>query len=498
MTSLWIDTQQGPASGTDELQAGARYDVVVVGAGLTGLATALLLARAGMSVAVLEARSIGAVTTGNTTGKVSLLQGRVLSGIRSHASDAVLHAYVEGNLEGQQWLLRYLADHGVEAQRRAAWSYATTTDGVGAVDEEFAASRAAGLDVVRVGQADLPFATTAAIRLPNQAQINSMDALSALARDVRAHGGVIVEGARVGTVDAGEPSRVVTSRGEVLATRVVVATGTPILDRGLHFATLTASRSYAMAFRLPDAGAQLPRGMYLSLDAPSRSLRTAPVGGEERLVVGGNGHPVGRHAPDMDPFGELEAWTARHFPGARRTHAWAAQDYRAVNRLPFTGWMPRSDEKIAVATGYDKWGLTNSIAAALSLSEQLLGGHIAWADTLREHNTTARDVASAVSANAEVGAHLAGGWVGAELRPLPDEPPAEGTGVVGNHRMRPTAVSTVGGLSCRLSAVCTHLGGVVSWNPVERSWDCPLHGSRFDAGGAVLEGPATSDLRAAE
>jgi glycine/D-amino acid oxidase-like deaminating enzyme/nitrite reductase/ring-hydroxylating ferredoxin subunit len=494
MASLWLEQRHGRPIPSDALQPGAHFDAVVAGAGLTGLSTALLLARAGLAVAVLEARFVGAVTSGNTTAKLSLLHGRVLSGIRSHASEEAARAYIDGNREGQQWLLRYLAEHGVAVQQRDAWSYAATPESVQLVDEEYAASRAAGLAVTRHERADLPFETHAAIRLPAQAQFDPLHVLAALARDVREHGGVIVEGARVSAVDVGEPCTINTARGTVTATTLVLATGTPILDRGLHFATLTASRSYALAFSLPDAGAALPRGMYLSLDTPTRSLRTVPVTGEELLLVGGNGHPVGRGPAGSAPVDELVAWTVERFAGAELRHAWSAQDYRSVSMLPTVGWMPRSGRRVAVATGYNKWGMTNAVAAALTVAADVLGGHLPWAEVMREQGTTPADVASAVAANAQVGAHLAGGWLGAELSALGDDPPAEGEGRVGNHNMKPTAVSTVDGATCRLSAVCTHLGGVLSWNPLERSWDCPLHGSRFNARGTLLEGPATADL----
>src|SRR5690606_12393996 len=160
---------------------------------MTGLTTALLLARAGCTVAVLEARSVGAVTTGHTTAKLSLLQGSVLSGILARGSSRVLKAYVEGNREGQEWMLRYLDDHGVEVQRRDAFTYAGSEDGIKSLDDEYRACLRAGLDVQRVDEVGLPFQTHGGIRLPDQAQFDPMDVLTALAVDVRAHGGVIVE-----------------------------------------------------------------------------------------------------------------------------------------------------------------------------------------------------------------------------------------------------------------------------------------------------------------
>ena len=493
MTSLWLDEQRERIP-SDPFDPGAHYDVVVAGAGITGLMSALLLARAGCSVAVLEARSIGAVTTGHSTAKLSLLQGGVLSGIRARGSSRVLRAYVEGNREGQQWMLRYLDEHGVDVQRRDAFTYAGSPEGVERLDHEYRACRKAGLDVQRVDDVGLPFETRGGLRLADQAQFDPMDVLAALAADVREHGGVIVEGARVKDVDTGQPSTVVTSLGDVRATTVVLATGIPILDRGLYFAKVRPSRSYAQAYRVP--GTALPQGMYLSLDSPARSLRTAPIDGEERLIVGGGGHTVGREPDTQRIVDDLEQWTQERFPGAERTHAWSAQDYESMNLVPFVGWMPRSDHRIALATGYNKWGMTNSVAAALSIAADVLGGSILWADTLHHRVTLPQDLAHGVVANAEVAGRLASGWVSSGLHPLPDEAPDEGEGAVGAYDMEPTAVSTVDGTTCRLSAVCTHLGGIVSWNSAERSWDCPLHGSRFDAQGRLLEGPAVEDLHA--
>ncbi|MDQ0614569.1 glycine/D-amino acid oxidase-like deaminating enzyme/nitrite reductase/ring-hydroxylating ferredoxin subunit [Microbacterium sp. W4I4] len=495
MTSLWLDEQRERIP-SDPFEPDAQHDVVIVGAGITGLMTALLLARAGCAVAVLEARSIGAVTTGHTTAKLSLLQGGVLSGILSRGSSRVLKAYVEGNLEGQRWMLRYLDEHGVDVQRRDAFTYASSPDARTRLDEEYGASRRAGLDVERVDDVGLPFETHGGIRLADQAQFDPMDVLAALAADVRQHGGVIVEGVRVKDVRTGEPSTVVTPVGDVHAGTVVLATGIPILDRGLYFAKVKPSRSYAQAYRVP--GTALPQGMYLSIDSPGRSLRTAPIDGEERLIVGGNGHTVGREPDTQRLVDDLEQWTRERFPGAERTHDWSAQDYESMNLVPFVGWMPRTDHRVALATGYNKWGMTNSVAAALSITADILDGSIPWAKTLHHRFTLPQDLAHGVAANAEVAGRLASGWVSSGLHPLPDEDPGEGEGRTGTYDMEPTAVSTVDGTTCRLSAVCTHLGGIVSWNSAERSWDCPLHGSRFAADGRLLEGPAVDDLHAVD
>jgi Rieske Fe-S protein len=176
---------------------------------------------------------------------------------------------------------------------------------------------------------------------------------------------------------------------------------------------------------------------------------------------------------------------------------WSAQDYQSHNHVPFVGKMPRGRSHVYVATGYSKWGMTNSVAAALRLSGEILGGNMPWAETLSTRLSKPASALTTIQANLAVGAAATRGWVGAELHPLDeaDLTPAEGHGVVGNLRGAPVGVSTVDGRTCAVSAVCTHMGGVLRFNDLERSWDCPLHGSRFAADGSVLEGPATKDLK---
>lgn len=494
MESVWFATHPSPGRPVDTFVEGAHVDTLVAGAGLTGLTIAVLLARSGENVALVESRRVGAVTTGRTTAKVSLLQGLVLSGVLDHHSVEVARAYVEGNREGQAWLVRLLEHHGVPFQRRSAYTYATTRPGVKKLHKEADASEQAGLGATWTDHTELPFPVLGALTLPDQVQINPLLALDALLAEFAAHGGVLIEETRVVDADASSPVVVTTSRGRMSADRLVLATGTPILDRGGYFAKLIPQRSYVTTYRVPSASG-LPQGMYLGVDDPTRSLRTVPVDDDELLMVGGNGHVTGRLDAPSGAIADLERWTVQHFPGAQRTHAWSAQDYQSINRVPFVGPLPRGRDRIFVATGYNKWGMTNAVAAGLNLAQQMLGGSMPWADTLGTRVTKPTGLLSTAAANAGVAAEMTKDWVSAELRAVPDAPPAEGQGVVGRGaRGLPEGVSTVAGLTCRVAGVCTHLGGVLSWNDAERSWDCPLHGSRFAADGALLEGPAVDDL----
>lgn len=499
MPSLWLDGRDERSTGTPSVPEHLSYDVVVVGAGLTGLTTAVLLARAGKRVIVVEARHVGAGATGNTTGKVSLLQGTKLSRIsRKHGTD-LLRAYVTGNTEGRDWLLRYCDSHGLSVQFEDAFSYAQNAEGIEDARAELSAGKQAGLDVSWEADADVPFPYHGGVRLADQAQIDPVPLLNSLVTELELHGGTVQSGTRVESVSGRGPLRVhvrlsgdeTTARKVIIrADKCVLATGIPILDRGGYFARLKPQRSYCLAFDVPG---DITRPMFISVDSPTRSVRYAPFGGQEKLIVGGAGHTVGRASSAAQSVGELARWAVLHYPGAVQTHFWSAQDYSPIDELPYVGPILPGTDSIFVATGFDKWGMTNGVAAALALSARILGGRMDWATAFASWSRhELSGLSTAMTANAEVGYNLVKGWVTPST--VHNAHPDQGDGLVAGPPWRLQAISKPDGHEQTVSPVCPHLGGIVSWNDVDKAWECPLHGSRFSADGELLEGPATRGL----
>jgi glycine/D-amino acid oxidase-like deaminating enzyme len=498
MTSLWLADRLEAAAAPSALESrNGSADVAIIGAGITGLMTAALLARSGKDVLVLEARTVGAGATGNSTAKISLLQGTHLSRVTARHGRDTAQAYIDGNREGQEWLLHHCQTHGVEVQREDAYTYAQSQEGVPSARAELAACEAVGLDVKWDDDADVPFPYHGGVRLTDQAQFDPVSLLDSLVKELSDHGGRLVEHSRLRAVSSRGHRLRLTVAGpdgdnHVSVQQLVLATGIPVLDRGGFFARVKPHRSYCLAFAVPG---DITRPMMISADSPTRSVRYAPTAGGDRLIVGGAGHAVGRQQRPSSALQELASWVRLHYPGARQTHFWSAQDYAPVDELPYVGPILPGNEKIFVATGFNKWGITNGAAAALALSSRILGGRMDWAQAFASWSPhELYGVTTALQANLEVGFNLAKGWITPATRILRRGVIADGSGEVTGPPWHLQARSVVDDVERRVSPVCPHLGGIVNWNDADKAWECPLHGSRFAPDGELLEGPATRGL----
>ena len=459
-----------------------QVDLVVAGAGFTGLITAIMAAARGRSVVVLEAHTVGAGASGATTAKVAVRQGTRRSGIRSAHGLDTARAYAEASQYGLEWWAEFCDTHDVQVQRRRAVTFSRGLRGTNTLRKEMRTLVDLGYPARWYDRIEVPFPARGGVELPEQMQLDPVEALAALVRAATALGVRIVEHSRVTGLEVqgsgdGALVEVTADPGTVIARDVVMATASPILDRGPTVATMEPERSYLIALAYPGG---LPEGMYGSVESPVRSLRTVPDGDREILLVGGNGHRTGTAAGTESKLASLREYARRYFPGAEPTHGWSAQDYHPVTMLPRSGPLPWGKGRIHFAGGYSKWGLTGAPAAAGIMIDRLEG--VEPRVSFGRPSITGI-VKTAVPMYADLPVQLAATAAQTAVRPPRPSvrPIGEATGDDGE--------------TCRVGLLCPHMGAALSWNDVERSWDCPWHGSRFSACGELIEGPATSDLK---
>ncbi|MEX2459463.1 MAG: FAD-dependent oxidoreductase [Actinomycetota bacterium] len=494
--SLWVETAP-PAVDHPALEGEAEFDVAVLGGGITGLLTAILLKEAGLRVAVVEADRIGRGVTAHSTVKVTAGHGTRYSELERAFGLDTARVYAEANAEGLETIASLVDRLAIdcEFERRPTHVWAETAEERERLGREAAVEREVGLPTSLLDRAEeLPFDVTGLLRMDDQAQFHPAKFLAGLAAAVDGGGSAVFERSRAARVEEEERRcRVSAGEGVLHANHVVVATHYPFLNRGYFFAKLYPHREYAVALRAGSEASAI-RGMYINLGTPTRSLRQAADDAGDLLIVVGEGHKAGEAAPTDARYLALEDWGRTFFDAGPPEYRWSTQDPMSMDGLPFVGRIGRTSDRVWVATGFGTWGMTNAAAAAAILRERILGNDHPWARTFDAQRLTPRQSALTFSKeNAKVAGHLVGDRLKALAASVRDLAPGEGRVVRRGLHAVGVARDDEGRLHA-VSAACTHLGCLVAWNGAERSWDCPCHGSRFGMDGRVLHAPAVEPL----
>jgi glycine/D-amino acid oxidase-like deaminating enzyme/nitrite reductase/ring-hydroxylating ferredoxin subunit len=432
-------------------------------------------------------------------GKVTSLHRLAYTELAGRHGAEAARIYGQANEAAIQHVAGTVAGEGIDCgfRRVSNYTYAESDHVLARVREEAVLADRLGLPASFTTDVPLPFAVNGAVRFDDQAQVHALKYVQGLARAVEGEGSFVFEESPATGFRDGSPAVVDTDRGSVRAREIIVATNMPFGDRGIFAERCYLHRSYIVAGRTAHPPLD---STFLSVDEPMRSILTIDVDGTSYVLAGGEGHPASERSDSAERYRRLSSFTRDRLGADEIVFRWSTHDAMPADGLPFVGPMSPESRHVHVITGLRKWGLSNGTAAALILRDTLCGMHNPWAavfDSTRVFESRAvhaSDAAPAVSADsAEPAAELTGAAAA-----LPDLAPGKqvpGEGRVVDVDGAKTAVylSPAGEVSA-VTAVCTHLGCTVGFNPADVTWDCPCHGSRFSTDGKVIQGPATRNL----
>jgi len=495
--SIWMATATRPDFAP--LAENVDADVVIIGAGIAGLTTAYLLSHEGKSVIVLDSGPIISGETERTTAHLaSAIDDRFFELERMHGGEgaklaAESHAAAIDFIEGL--VRKEKIDCGFE--RLDGYLFAPGGESTDVLEAELAAAHRAGLThATMVDRAPLPsFNTGRALRFPNQGQFHPLRYLSAVADAIVRTGGKIYAHTHVVNIEGGAHARVRTESGQVITARsVVVTTNSPINDRVVIHTKQSPYRTYVVGFRVRRGA--IPKALYWDTLDPYHYARLTAGSADDHevLIVGGEDHRTGQAHDADERYQRLEQWTRERFPVEEVEFRWSGQVMEPVDGLAFIGRNPLDSDNVYIATGDSGQGMTHGTIAGIIITDLILGRENPWARLYEPARASGvRDLGEFVKDGANMALQYAKWLTPGDVSS--EEAVPRGCGAVIRQGAGKIAVyCDEEGQIHECSAVCTHLGAIVSWNPGEKTWDCPAHGSRFDAFGKVISGPALADL----
>jgi len=430
MESTWHQTVQ--LSRFEPLYQDIRADVLVIGGGLAGLLCAYELTQAGVNCVLVEAGRICGGVTGNTTAKLTVQHGLVYHKLLKEFGLERTRAYLDANLAAMERYRALCRDIPCDYEEKSSYVYAL--DNRQELDKEMSALDKLSFPAALLPEIPLPFSVAGAVRFDRQAQFHPLKFAAGIADGLR-----IYEQTRVLEVKTGEA---VTNRGTIQADHIVVATHFPFLNKfGCYWLKMYQSRSYVLAL----ADGPNVDGMYVDQSGKGLSFRNY----DNLLLLGGGGHRTGKKG---GAWAELEDFARRYYPKAKLICRWATQDCMTLDGAPYIGLYSPRLPGLYVATGFNKWGMTSSMASAILIADLIVGRSSPYQELFSPSRSVLHPQ---LAANA---------------------------GESALNLLTPTRPR------------CPHMGCALKYNSQEHSWDCPCHGSRFDEDGRLLNGPATGAL----
>ena len=489
--SFW---QLEKMSGFAPLQGDTQADAVIVGAGICGLLCAYFLSCKGVGdIAVIDAEEVCGGVTSYTTAKITSQHGLIYAKLLEGFGEEMAAQYLGANENAVGLYREIISREQINCDFTAcnAWVYTTSERALQAVENEVKAAQKLGIRARFSKKTELPFEVKGAVGFPEQAHFHPLKFARHIC-DI-----LIKSGCKIYTntkATGAEEGVVYTDRGSIRAEHVISCSHYPFIDKSsLLFTKIYQDRSYVLA--LKNAG--VIQDMYLDCADGGFSLRPQKdESGGEMLLFGAYDHKTG-HDDKTLHFENLMKAAGKYYPGGETVCMWSAQDCMTHDKIPYIGRYQNAGENIYIATGFNKWGMSGSMAAADIISDLIVNGSGGYGDVFRLDR---KDVALQAKSFVKEAADIAGNFLthltmaDKNLRDIGNN---EG-GIVEINGKRAGVYKDSGGRLYAVKPMCTHMGCAVKWNKDENTWDCTCHGSRFDYEGNVIGGPALKPLKRLE
>lgn len=431
MNSIWSDSVNFPSF--EQLKKDIKTEVLIIGGGITGILCAHMLEQAGVDYVLVEADKLCCGITKNTTAKISIQHGLIYHKLVKRFGLEMARMYLDANVAALQEYQKLCENIDCHFETKDSFVYSLNSSAK--LEKELHALNQLKFTADYVGKLPLPLSNAGAVRFENQAQFHPLMFLAEISKGLS-----IYEHTKVREL---MPNTAMTEHGRITAQNIIVTTHFPFLNKhGSYFLKMYQHRSYVIAYEnAPDV-----KGMYVDENDKGFSFRNY----ENLLLIGGGDHRTGKHGGNWK---EISEFATAHYPDAQARYYWATQDCMTLDEVPYIGAYSKKTENLYVATGFNKWGMTSAMTAAMLLRDMITKKECSYAPVFSPSRTMLRT------------------------------------------QLFINAFEATTNLLTPTTKRCPHLGCALKWNPQERSWDCPCHGSRFTENGELIDNPATDDLR---
>lgn len=472
-------------------------DVLIIGGGITGILTAYMLSESSLNVSIVEADRMAMGVTANTTAKVTSQHGLLYDYLLNSFGFDIAKKYLDSNEEAIKIIENIVRKENIDCDFISQDAYVYTCDksNVQRIVDEVSSVTSLGLKAEYITECPLPFPIEAAIKFPNQAQFHPRKYLLSLLPILEKRNINIFENSKaIDIKHVKDKYEVYVNDNKVTAKYLVMACHYPIKNfPGMYFIKMYQDASYAIGIELEE---DVFDGMYISFDTPTTSFRNAiQKNGKKLLIVGGSGHKTGDTNVDIESsYTNLENYIKSIYPKAKIKYRWMTEDCVSLDKIPYIGEFSKFLPNMYVATGYKKWGMTTSHVAAKIISDKILGKENPYEEvytaTRLEPIKNGKEFLNILKQSVY---SLAIDKLSSPIISYTELENDSG-GVVDYKGKKLGIYKDKKGKMFAVIPYCKHLGCELSWNNLEKTWDCPCHGSRYDYTGKIITEPTTESL----